>query len=64
MSNADDDEKAQFFFVRKRLPRWRIKVDTDKNLAAAAAAYLNLVDAEKTSGKTKYTSDAAKSIMK
>jgi hypothetical protein len=32
--------KSPVFFVGKRLPRWRIKVDTDKNLAAAAAAYL------------------------
>jgi tetratricopeptide (TPR) repeat protein len=65
LSNADDDEKAQFFFVKGNayLDLANKKVDTDKNLAAAAAAYLNLVDAEKTSGKNKYTSDAAKSII-
>jgi tetratricopeptide (TPR) repeat protein len=65
MSNASDDEKAQFFFVKGNayLDLANKKVDTDKNLAAAATAYLSLVDAEKTSGKSKYTSDAAKSII-
>jgi tetratricopeptide (TPR) repeat protein len=65
MSNASDDEKAQFFFVKGNayLDLANKKVDTDKNLAAAATAYLSLVDAEKTSGKSKYTSEAAKSII-
>ncbi|PKH69041.1 hypothetical protein CXF59_01885 [Flavobacterium sp. ALD4] len=65
LSNADDDEKAQFFFVKGNayLDLANKKVDIDKNLAAAATAYLSLVDAEKTSGKSKYTSEAAKSII-
>jgi tetratricopeptide (TPR) repeat protein len=65
MSNASDDEKAQFFFVKGNayLDLANKKVDTDKNLDAAADAYLSLVDAEKASGKTKYSSEAAKSII-
>jgi tetratricopeptide (TPR) repeat protein len=65
LSNADDDQKAQFFFVKGNayLDLANKKVDEDKNLATAATAYLSLVDAEKTSGKNKYTSDAAKSII-
>jgi hypothetical protein len=65
MSAASEDEKAQFFFVKGNtyLDLANKKVDTDKNLATAADAYLSLLDAEKVSGKSKYSSYAAKSII-
>ena len=65
ISNASDDEKAQFFFLKGNtyLDLANKKVDTDKNLSLAAAAYLSLVDVEKASGKSKYSSQATKSII-
>lgn len=65
LSTASADEKAQFFFLKGNtyLDLANKKVDPDKNLAAAAAAYLSLVDAEKASGKEKYSAEAAKSII-
>jgi tetratricopeptide (TPR) repeat protein len=65
LSTASADEKAQFFFLKGNtyLDLANKKVDSDKNLAAAASAYLSLVDAEKASGKEKYSSEAAKSII-
>jgi tetratricopeptide (TPR) repeat protein len=65
MSNASEDEKAQFFFVKGNtyLDLANKSVDTDKNLGLAADAYLSLVEVEKTSGKSKYSDQATKSIM-
>lgn len=65
MSNATDAEKAQFFFVKGNvcLDLANKSVDTDKNLGLAADAYLSLVEVEKTSGKSKYSDQATKSIM-
>jgi tetratricopeptide (TPR) repeat protein len=65
MSTANEDEKAQFFFVKGNayLDMANKNMETDKNLAVAADAYLSLLDAEKASGKSKYSSDAAKSII-
>lgn len=65
ISSASDDEKAQFFFVKGNacLDLATKSVDTDKNLGLAAAAYLSLVDAEKASGKSKYSDQATKSII-
>ncbi|CAM2986631.1 tetratricopeptide repeat protein [Flavobacterium frigoris] len=65
MSNASDDEKAQFFFVKGNtyLDLANKSVDTDKNLGLAADAYLSLVDVEKASGKSKYSEQATKSII-
>jgi tetratricopeptide (TPR) repeat protein len=62
--NASDSEKAQFFFVKGNvyLDLANKAIETDKNLSLAAAAYLDLIAAEKASGKTKYSSEAAKSI--
>jgi tetratricopeptide (TPR) repeat protein len=64
ISNASDDEKAQFFFLKGNtyLDLANKKVDTDKNLSLAADAYLSLVDVEKASGKSKYSSQATASI--
>lgn len=65
ISNASDDEKAQFFFLKGNtyLDLANKKVDIDKNLSLAADAYLSLVDVEKASGKSKYSSQATKSII-
>ncbi|MEZ7499537.1 tetratricopeptide repeat protein [Flavobacterium sp. Arc3] len=65
ISSASDDEKAQFFFLKGNtyLDLANKNVDTDKNLSLAANAYLSLVDAEKASGKSKYSSQATKSII-
>lgn len=64
MSSASEEQKAQFFFLmgNANLELANKKIDTDKNLASAAASYLSLVSAEKESGKAKYTDQAAKSI--
>jgi tetratricopeptide (TPR) repeat protein len=65
LSSASADEKAQFFFIKGNtyLELANKKVNTDKNLALAADAYLSLVDAEKASGKAKYSAQAATSII-
>ena len=64
ISNAADAEKAQFFFVKGNtfLDLANKNIDTDKNLSIAAASYLDLIAAEKASGKSKYTTEAAASI--
>lgn len=64
MANASDAEKAQYFYVKGNalLDLAEKKVDEDKNLSLAASAYTSLIDAEKTSGKSKYSAEAAKSI--
>jgi tetratricopeptide (TPR) repeat protein len=62
--NAPDAEKAQFLFVKgnAHLDLANKKVDADKNLSLAAKAYQELLEAEKTSGKVKYSTQAATSI--
>ena len=64
ISNASDSEKAQFFFVKGNafLDLANKNIDTDKNLSIASAAYLDLIAAEKASGKSKYSIEAATSI--
>jgi tetratricopeptide (TPR) repeat protein len=64
ISNASDSEKAQFFFVKGNafLDLANKNIDTDKNLSIASAAYLDLIAAEKASGKSKYSTEAATSI--
>ncbi|WP_367757955.1 tetratricopeptide repeat protein [Flavobacterium sp. WC2430] len=64
ISNASDSEKAQFFFVKGNafLDLANKNIDTDKNLSIASAAYLDLLAAEKASGKSKYSTEAATSI--
>ena len=63
-ATAPDAEKAQFFFVKGNayLDLANKKVDTDKNLSLAAKAYQDLISAEKTSGKVKFSTQAAASI--
>jgi tetratricopeptide (TPR) repeat protein len=61
---ATDSEKAQYFFVKGNtlLDLANKKIDTDKNLALAAKAYQDLISTEKTSGKVKYSAQAATSV--
>ncbi|MDI6051286.1 tetratricopeptide repeat protein [Flavobacterium sp. XS2P24] len=62
--NAPDAEKAQFFFVKGNslLDLANKNVDTNTNLSLAAKAYQDLIAAEKTSGKVKFSTQAAASI--
>ena len=64
IANAPDAEKAQFYFVKGNtlLDLANKSIDTDKNLSQAAVAYQNLIAAEKTSGKVKFSTQAATSI--
>ncbi|MBC5839399.1 tetratricopeptide repeat protein [Flavobacterium muglaense] len=64
IANASDAEKAQFFFVKGNtfLDLANKNIDADKNLTVASAAYLDLIAAEKASGKAKYSTEAATSI--
>jgi tetratricopeptide (TPR) repeat protein len=63
--NAPDAEKAQFLFVKgnAHLDLANKNVETDKNLSLAAKAYQELMEAEKTSGKVKYSTQATASIV-
>jgi tetratricopeptide (TPR) repeat protein len=63
-ATAPDAEKAQFFFVKGNayLDLANKKVDTDKNLSLAAKAYQDLISVEKTSGKMKFSTQAAASV--
>jgi len=62
--NAPEAEKAQFLFVKGNayLDLSVKKIDTGKNLLLAAKAYQDLIEAEKASGKPKYSTQAAASI--
>ncbi|MDI5888511.1 tetratricopeptide repeat protein [Flavobacterium yafengii] len=62
--NAPDAEKAQFFFVKGNslLDLANKNVDTNTNLSLAAKAYQDLIAAEKTFGKVKFSTQAAASI--
>jgi tetratricopeptide (TPR) repeat protein len=64
IANAPDAEKAQFFFVKGNslLDLANKNVDTNTNLSLAAKAYQDLIAAEKTSGKVKFSTQAAASI--
>lgn len=63
-TNAPDVEKAQFLFVKGNayLDLSNKEVDFDKNIILAAKAYQDLIEAEKASGKSKYSGQAAVSI--
>ena len=64
-ATAPDSEKAQYFFVKgnAHLDLANKKVEEGKNLNAAAKSYQDLVAIEKASGKDKYSSQAATSII-
>lgn len=63
--NAPDAEKAQFLFVKGNayFDLSNKKIAEDKNLILAAKAYQDLIEAEKVSGKAKYSAQAATSIV-
>ncbi|MEN2412637.1 tetratricopeptide repeat protein [Flavobacterium mesophilum] len=64
VTNAKDVEQAQYYFVKGNayLDLANKKVEEGKNLSAAAESYKTLIDVEKTSGKQKYSTQAAASI--
>jgi len=64
VANAKDTEQAQFYFVQGNsyLELAKKKVEESKNLSLAAASYKKLIEVEKTSGKQKYSTEAAASI--
>lgn len=64
VANATDAEKAQFLFVKGNayLNLANKNVEEGKNLSLAATAYKELLEAEKASGKAKYSTQAAASI--
>lgn len=64
-ATAPDGEKAQYFFVKGNayLDLANKNVETGKNLSLAAESYQSLLAVEKTSGKDKFTTQAAASIV-
>ncbi|KIA96832.1 hypothetical protein OA93_16650 [Flavobacterium sp. KMS] len=62
--NAKDTEQAQYYFVKGNayLDMAKKGVEESKYLLLAADAYKALIDTEKTSGKVKYSTQAAASI--
>jgi tetratricopeptide (TPR) repeat protein len=64
ITSANEIDKAQFFFVKGNtyLDLANKKIEVDKNLGVAAAAYQDLIATEKASGKVKYSTQAAASI--
>ncbi len=64
ISNATDSEKAQFFYVKGNslLDLANKNVEANTNFSLAAKAYQDLIAAEKTSGKVKFSTQAATSI--
>ncbi len=64
MANATDSEKAQFFYVKGNslLDLANKNVEANTNFSLAAKAYQDLIAAEKTSGKVKFSTQAATSI--
>ena len=63
--NAKDIEQAQYYFVKGNayLDLANKKVEEGKNLSLAAETYKKLIDVEKASGKVKYSTQAATSII-
>jgi tetratricopeptide (TPR) repeat protein len=62
--NAKDVEQAQYYFVKGNayLELANKKIEESKNLSLAADTYKKLIEVEKTSGKLKYSTQAAASI--
>jgi tetratricopeptide (TPR) repeat protein len=61
---AEAAEKAQFYFVKgnAHIDLANKKTELSKNLSEAAKAYQEVLSVEKTSGKSKYTSQAQSAI--
>jgi len=64
IANADDSQKAQFYFLKgnANLELAKKKVDEGNNLVSAAKAYNQLLEVEKASKKSKYTKEAEASL--
>ncbi len=64
IANAPDAEKAQFYFVKGNalLDLANKNMDTDINLGLSAKAFQDLIRTENSSGKVKYSTQAATSI--
>ena len=64
IADAADAEKAQYYYIKGNvlLDLANKKINTDVNLSLAAKSYQDLIDVEKTSGKVKYSTQAATSI--
>ena len=64
IANADDSQKAQFYFLKgnANLELAKKKVDEGNNLVAAAKAYSQLLEVEKASKKSKYSKEAEASL--
>jgi tetratricopeptide (TPR) repeat protein len=62
--NAKDTEQAQYYFIQGNayLDLANKKVEEGKNLSLAAESYKKLIEIEKTSGKQKFSTQAAASI--
>lgn len=63
--NADDSQKAQFFFLKGNasLDLAKKKVDESQNLIDAAKSYNDLLEVEKNSGKAKFSAQAQTSLQ-
>lgn len=63
--NADDSQKAQFFFLKGNasLDLAKKKVDESQNLMDAAKSYNDLLEVEKNSGKAKFSDQAQTSLQ-
>lgn len=63
-SNATDTEKAQYYFLKgnAQLDLANKNIETGTNLSSAAKSYQDLIAVEKSSGKVKYSVQAATSI--
>jgi len=64
VANAKDTEQAQFYYVKGNayLNLADKNIETSKNLSLSAESYKKLIEVEKTSGKQKYSTEAASSI--
>ncbi len=64
--SAATEEKAQYLFLEGNayLDLVDKKIDADANMTLAANAYKKLIEAEKVSGKLKYSAQAATSVDK
>jgi tetratricopeptide (TPR) repeat protein len=65
ISNADDSQKAQFYFLKGNtgLELAKKKVDEGNNLLLSAKSFQELIAVEKASKKSKYTKDAETSLL-
>lgn len=65
IANAEDGQKAQFYFLKgnTHFDLAKKNIDTDSNFSEAAKAYNELLLVEKKTGKSKYTSQAQSSLV-